>query len=92
MQIDQPAHFACLHELVLAAREPAPRVGDRVGAPECLRAVGLREHLLVAAAHLGEGVLHVVFPARRHDSHGRAHGGQRQQGCEKGPHFAIVTP
>ena len=84
--------LACLHELVLSAREPAPRVGDGVGAPERLRAVGLREHLLVAAAHLGEGVLHVVFPARRHDGRGGSHGGQRQNSCEKGPHFAIVTP
>ena len=37
--------LACLHELVLAAREPASRVGDGVGAPECLRAVRLREDL-----------------------------------------------
>ena len=75
MHVPQPLAtlFACLHELVLAAREPASRVGGGVCAPKGLCAVRLREHLLVAAAHVKEGVLHVVLPALGHDGHGGAH-------------------
>ena len=79
--------------LIVAAREPATRVGDGVRAPEGLRAIRLREDLLVAAAHVGEGVLHVVAPALGHDGRGGAQRRrQGQKGREKGPHFANSTP
>ena len=61
--------LACLHNLVFATAETAPRVGVRVRAPEGIPAVVLHVDLLVAPADVGEGVLHQFF-ALGHGAHG----------------------